>query len=709
MEKKIICLIISFFSFFIKNTAAQENYKGCGLNEQLEELYKENPKLKEEISLLMKNSRTFKKNKSGEPIEVYTIPVVFHIIHEYGTENISDAQVFDEMIVLNRDYRMMNSDTSEIDNYYDTTRSDVYVEFKLASKDPWGNCTNGIEHIYSHLTTEANDDSKLNGWHKSNYLNVWVVSSLENHEASAYAYFPSNDLPFYRDGVIIINDYVGRLGTGQNAWSRTLTHEIGHYLALPHVWGEGKCELEPICGDDGILDTPPTKGYTTCSINNSHKCNAEIPENLQNYMDYSFCNRMFTKGQVEVMRFSLASTLGGRNNLVSDSNHILTGINVLSPPTCSPKADFHASDRFICQGANVIFNDVSWRATVDSRIWTFEGGTPSTSTSISPNVVYDTPGYKKVRLSVQNSIGTDELIQENFIFVSPLWADFTGPYSNDLESGNFNWFLVDNPENNYAKFQVSPNHGYNNTQCFKLNNYKNTSSALAYTNDWFYDKRLGYGKDALISPSFDLTHTANASISFKYAYASNGNTFDTITEVVKVYVSKNCGESWVLRKTMLASELLTAGFAGNIDFIPQSNSQWKTCVIPYNASGSDYETRVKIEFVASDFANNLYIDNFNITGTLGLFTNEIDNLELSVYPNPLTSQQSINVAYTSGETPVELILKDLQGKVIHSERVNELNTKVNHILKLDTLLSSSCYFLEVKSGNFSTTKKIVIL
>ena len=92
-----------------------------------------------------------------------------------------------------------------------------------------------------------------------------------------------------------------------------------------------------------------------------------------------------------------------------------------------------------------------------------------------------------------------------------------------------------------------------------------------------------------------------------------------------------------------------------------------------------------------------------------MFTNEIDNLELSVYPNPLTSQQSINVAYTSGETPVELILKDLQGKVIHSERVNELNTKVNHILKLDTLLSSSCYFLEVKSGNFSTTKKIVIL
>ena len=88
---------------------------------------------------------------------------------------------------------------------------------------------------------------------------------------------------------------------------------------------------------------------------------------------------------------------------------------------------------------------------------------------------------------------------------------------------------------------------------------------------------------------------------------------------------------------MLASELLTAGFAGNIDFIPQSNSQWKTCVIPYNASGSDYETRVKIEFVASDFANNLYIDNFNITGTLGLFTNEIDNLKFPDGPRSLHS------------------------------------------------------------------------
>ncbi len=708
MKKNFVYLIISVFTFFNITVFSQKNYKGCGLNEKLEELYKENPKYKEEVSLLIKNSKSFKKNKDGELIEVYTIPVVFHIIHEYGSENISDAQVLDEMIVLNRDYRMRNSDTSEIDNYFDTTRADVYVEFKLASKDPWGNCTNGIEHIFSHVTTEANDDSKLNGWHQSEYLNIWVVSSLENHEASAYAYFPSDQLPFYKDGIIIINDYVGRIGTGQNEWSRTLTHEIGHYLALPHVWGEGKCEIEAVCGDDGILDTPPTKGYTTCSINNSHKCDVSIPENLQNYMDYSFCNRMFTKGQVDVMRYSLGSDVGGRSNLVKASNHALTGIDALIPPICTPKADFYASDRFICQGSNVTFNDVSWRATVDTRIWTFEGGTPSTSTAISQNVNYDSPGYKKVTLSVQNSNGTDELIQENYIYVSPLWADFTGPFSNDLENETVNWFLIDNPENNDNKFQVSLNQGYEHSQCYKLNNFKDVSNALPYTSDWYYNKRLGYGKDALISPSFDLTHTTNASISFMYAYASNGNTLDTITEVLKVYVSKNCGESWVLRKTLLASELLTAGFAGNIDFVPQSTNQWKTCTIPYTSTNNDNETRIKIEFTASDFSNNLYIDNFNVTGILGLFTNDIDKIEFSVYPNPVSSDQSIEVSYIARENPIELILKDLQGKIIYSERIEEINSKVNHTLKLDKNLSSSCYFLEVKSGNFSTTKKIIV-
>ena len=111
-----------------------------------------------------------------------------------------------------------------------------------------------------------------------------------------------------------------------------------------------------------------------------------------------------------------------RPDLTTDSVHELVGVapyvSPLSPPLCTPVADFYAPDagRFICQGASVTFHDVSWRAAVTSRVWTFEGGTPATSTTATQSVTYDTPGYKKVTLSVTNESGVNELVREKYIY-----------------------------------------------------------------------------------------------------------------------------------------------------------------------------------------------------------------------------------------------------------------------------------------------------
>src|SRR5574343_1102251 len=51
----------------------------------------------------------------GERDEVQlTIPIVFHIIHQWGEENISDEQIFDAVRILNEDYNKDNADTTEI-------------------------------------------------------------------------------------------------------------------------------------------------------------------------------------------------------------------------------------------------------------------------------------------------------------------------------------------------------------------------------------------------------------------------------------------------------------------------------------------------------------------------------------------------------------------------------------------------------------------
>jgi len=448
-----------------------------------------------------------------------------------------------------------------------------------------------------------------------------------------------------------------------------------------------------------------------------------VIENIQNYMEYSYCSNMFTLDQSDLMRYSLLSNVADRSNLITLANHKATGIDVTKTSPCAPIADFKSSKNSICLNSTVQFTDVSWNAPVQSRTWTFEGGVPATSSDSIVSVSFATSGYKKIKLFVQNSTGSNELIREDYLYVSDPWADFTGPASNSLDDDKRFWFLTENPENNFAKFQVVNGKGYNNTNCFKLNNYKNVTNAISYSDDWYYNSRLGGTKDALITPSFDLSHTTNITFSFKYAYATNGTVLNTvyqadgktvkypadITEEVNIWVSKDCGATWGSKKTISKAALLTAGFAGNSDFSPNGINQWKTYSTTYNSSSLDKSTRFKIEFVASDVANNFYIDDINVSGTLGLVPNEINDLDFVIYPNPLSSQQSLNISYSAGENSVELILRDVKGQVVHSEKIDQTNTQVEKTLDLGKALPSACYFLEIKVGEYSTIKKVVVI
>ena len=74
---------------------------------------------------------------------------------------------------------------------------------------------------------------------------------------------------------------------------------------------------------------------------------------------------------------------------------------------------------------------------------------------------------------------------------------------NDNFDSYQSYFLVENPEDNWARFSKISGVGKNGSTCYKLNNYKNTNMALAYTDDWYYYNRLGGIKDNLISSSFD--------------------------------------------------------------------------------------------------------------------------------------------------------------------------------------------------------------
>lgn len=678
----------------------------CGTESRLQQLYAEHPELEEDYRQFFQNNLTVVKG--GEQTRfIYKIPVVFHILHEYGIENITDAQVYDQMEILNEDYRKLNPDFSEVISEFLGIAADCEIEFQLATLDPWGQCTNGIEHIYSHQTNLGDDYSKLNQWHRSKYLNVWVCKSFEESGLQAYAFYPTavEGSFFWADGVIMLHQNVGHSGTAEFGNQHILTHEIAHWMGLPHIWGSNNDPMTG-CGDDGIADTPITAGHQDCTNLLDDNCVPGVIENVQNYMDYSGCNRMFTEGQAAFMTNTLLGQTAQRNNLWTEATHTATGINVIPPPTCIPAADFSSDERTICAGDQIQFTDASWRAGVTAFNWTFPGGTPATSTDANPLITYNTPGYYNVKLRVSNSAGADSMIFENMIFVSGNWSDFTGPVVDDYESVSANWWLVQNPENNYGVFHQEDGVGKDLSNCYALRVYRDLSQVDPFTEDWFYNGRLGGSKDNLISPSYNLSTTSNVSVSFDYAYGTKATAIDDVTEVLRVYSSRDCGKTWQLRTTIDGSDLLTVGYVGNTDFAPVSNSEWKTATFTYNANSTDVQTRFRWEMTASDKSNNFFIDNINIDGTLSISEADASNALITVAPNPVQAGSAVSVTVENVQGNLELQLTDINGALVSTTAVGSVNG--TQTVQIPVPVAKGCYFLNAVQGNMRSTHRVIV-
>ncbi|GAB5416297.1 MAG: hypothetical protein Crog4KO_11190 [Crocinitomicaceae bacterium] len=753
MKKRIFAIVAgSLFTF----SGFAQDVVPCGTDEALESLHQQFPQLKQEYLAnqeLLKNSlqvQTVVENGVAKKKATYVIPVVFHILHEYGSENIPDSRVYTLMEELNEDYSATNADLSQVIPMFDTIIGDAEVEFRLAALDPLGNCTNGIEHIYTHETNFGESVSKINQWNRGRYMNIWVVKTPNSGGTVqgtllGYATFPASTdgSGFWTDG-IVLRDYT------VNSGDRTLSHEAGHYLGLAHpfngvqnIGGAGEC------GDDGVVDTPPTEGsFSNCNLA-LPTCDTNVAEvplaNVQNIMDYSSCAVMFTEDQASIMNNTLEGIAGQRQNLWQDSTLEATGVdNLMMPqdpsdeltvPLCAPVADFFTPDgvcntdgsavctRTAALGSAVRFEDASWNALIDSYEWTFEDATPATSTSANPIVSFDAPGWKEVSLTVTNAAGSDTRTDSKYIYISPNWAENNGPTMFDMETevapgtGNY-LFLVENVEENYGKFKVDNTVGYNSNSSWKLQTYFDNSQSDAYTDDWFYNFRLGGSIDRLITPSINLAYTTGVEVTFKYAYATNATVTSDITEELKVYATRNSGESWTPRilsvdgstagSAITGDDLVTAGYASNADFAPSSDIQWREGSFTYSPNSSDNRTRFMFEFRASDLASNIYIDDINVTGVLNLQEAGLEGLDLQVYPNP-SAGEPINVSYMAQDEPVEFTLLDAQGKVIATQVINTTNGQVTTQLANTANLPSALYFLEVTSGENSTTRKVVVM
>ena len=169
LKQSILALALGFTAF----TSQAQTAHRCGTDAATKEFIEKHPELKMNIenleqSLNSIDINSLQKNRAGN----YIIPIVFHVIHNYGPENISEAQIKDQVRVLNEDFQKRNADTNLILSTFKPLIANVGFEFRLATIDPQGNCTNGIDRIASHRTFFGDETSKLNPWSRNRYLNI---------------------------------------------------------------------------------------------------------------------------------------------------------------------------------------------------------------------------------------------------------------------------------------------------------------------------------------------------------------------------------------------------------------------------------------------------------------------------------------------------------------------------------------------------------
>jgi len=339
-----------------------------------------------------------KKQKAEKALPpLYVLPVVVHIIHDNGPENIPDATVIQGIQDLNDAYANVA--------YYDpATGVDTKIQFCLARRDTLGNLTTGITRNQSPLTNMLMDVDditvkNLNRWDPTQYINIWLVRSICDSGGgcgvAGYAYFPgSHGNP--EDGIMMEANFFG----SSHGASGVQIHEMGHYLGLYHTFQGGCTNNDCLADGDRVCDTPPDQstaavpcGMTanSCLTDTDSGFATDQNDLIEDYMDYGDfnCWSVFTQGQADRMQWHIENV---RYSLLASKA-------CLDPCASALMASFSASATAVNVGAAVNFSSTSTNST--NLNWTLDGAPFSTATNLS--YTFGTEGSFEVCLEVGNA------------------------------------------------------------------------------------------------------------------------------------------------------------------------------------------------------------------------------------------------------------------------------------------------------------------
>lgn len=578
---------------------------------------------------LLSNSRT--------AATVYTIPVVVHIIHNgevLGSgANIPEEQIYSQIETLNEDYRRLNADASNTPSEFLPVAADIEIEFVLAKTDPQGLPTTGITRTTgnrsSYSLSQLDELPELSYWDSYEYFNMWVTGLSD--EYIGYATFPLSNLDGMdierntdptMDGIFIDYRY---FGTGYNtddfSRGRTVTHEVGHWLGLRHIWGDSNvCSQDDYC-EDTPLQNESTSPFLSCEeASSSATCGST--DMIQNYMDYTAdeCMNIFTEDQKDRMRTVLENsprrkellTSPGLNEAVQVANDL--GIyEILSPGSGQCDNEVQPSIMVRNYGTNTISSFEIVLLLNDSEIQRRDITStldPLDVLQVDFSSIFTSSTLATFSFEI---ISTNDMVdgnsENNELSITtylpelqdiPLYESFDGDDLDELS------FYI--PENSSWIYSTAANE-----------NSDNTAVMLPYGSG----PSTNYGSiDWLITPTIDIIGLATLDMSFRYAYTERTT---ATTDALQIIVSTDCGATFPEENTVFmewAEDLGTTSATDEV-FFPSGAGDWKEVEI--NLSEFADEDQITLAFVGyNGTGNNLFLDELLLT------TSSITNYDVMI-------------------------------------------------------------------------------
>jgi PKD repeat protein len=540
----------------------------------------------------------------------------------------------------------------------------------------WTNLTGNLPGI--HLNTITYYKNSMDGLYVGSDAGVYYSDPTTSGWIQFSSGLPASarvtELEVYYDNDSVSEDAIRASTYGRGIWGSDMYH------AAPAADFKASDTLIPPGCSINFTDLSigvPTSWQWTFEGGTPGTSNVKNPSNI-----------LYSNPGVFQVKLVISNTLG--SDTVVKTGYI--SVN----PTLQPIVAFSADKNVLCAGDVVHLTDQtqycpsSWTWSFNPSTITYLEGT--TEHTENPVVQFDAPGSYDVTLTAYNATGSGTLTQTDFIINGGYGTPFTETFATGF--GTRHWTVV-NPDESMTWDTVSVAGAGADGKAAWMNLFNYVSV---------------YKSDELISPVLDLTNLSSATLTFRHAYAQRASLKDSLI----VQISTDCGYTW--------TRLLSLGPNGTPDimvthentldeFFPQSAGDWCSGnygVDCYSVDLSPYAGMGNIKIMFQSYnrrGNNLFLDDINVEGPVGVSSHPGNQPVVRVYPNPTTG--TVTITLNSALDDASLVIYNLAGTSVTSFSLKGSHGEATRTIDMSGW-ARGIYFLKVVSGTTSSVQKVIL-